>query len=251
MLATNTPHDPLYIADEKVGKSNGGLFGDVIEEIDDVIGNIMSTLKRNKIENNTMIWFTSDNGPWFEGWNGGYRERKSHYFEGGTRVPCIVKWPSEYTNDNGHDDHNNKIYYNKDDFVVTHQDMFSTVLDVADIPEPSDRLLDGISLLKKENKTRSIHWHSGLHLATMRKGKYKIHFQHSILRDVELAYNRTLGLKEFDNRKHMWLNDLELDPHEAYDVTEKHRVIANLMADEAMQWEKQFRNNPRGWHLRN
>jgi len=47
------------------------------------------------------------------------------------------------------------------------------------------------------------------------------------------------------------LNNLELDPYEAYDVTEKHRVIANRIADEAMQWEKQFRNNPRGWHLRN
>ena len=81
----------------------------------------------------------------------------------------------------------------------------------------------------------------------MRKGKYKLHFQHSILRDVELAYNRSLGSKEHDNRKHMWLNDLELDPYEAYDVTEKHPDIAKSMTEDAMKWQKKFRNNPRGW----
>ena len=264
MLATNMPHDPLYVRDSKVGRSNAGLFGDVMEEIDEVIGNIMSTLKKYNIEDETMIWFTSDNGPWFEGWNGGYRERKAHYFEGGISVPCVVKWPDKdlkndagYNDDNNNNNNNNKTtsgtssnenkYYENKDFIVTHQDMFATVLDVANIPKPTDRIIDGVSLLRKQETARSLYWHSALSLATMRKGKYKLHFQHSILRDVELAYNRSLGSKEHDNRKHMWLNNLELDPYEAYDVTEKHPDIAKSMTEDAMKWQKKFRNNPRGW----
>jgi len=97
-LAHSLPHVPLYVSDRFKGKSKRGLYGDVIMEIDWSVGRIMEELKRQGIDENTLIVFTSDNGPWLSyGTHAGsakpLREGKGTMFEGGMREPCIMRWP--------------------------------------------------------------------------------------------------------------------------------------------------------------
>lgn len=97
-LAHSMPHVPLAVSAKFKGKSEQGLYGDVLMEIDWSVGEIVKTLKENSLCENTLIIFTSDNGPSLgfgnhAGSNGGLRESKGNTYEGGIRVPCIMKWP--------------------------------------------------------------------------------------------------------------------------------------------------------------
>jgi arylsulfatase len=97
-LAHNMPHVPLHVSDKFRGKTERGLYGDVIEEIDWSVGQVMDALKRTGLEEKTWVIFTSDNGPWLSyGDHAGsaypLREGKGTCWEGGTREPCIMRWP--------------------------------------------------------------------------------------------------------------------------------------------------------------
>jgi arylsulfatase A len=99
-LAHSMPHVPLHVSDKFRGKSGQGLYGDVIEEIDWSVGQVMDALERAGVAKNTWIIFTSDNGPWLSyGEHGGsaypLREGKGTCWEGGTRVPCIMRFPGK------------------------------------------------------------------------------------------------------------------------------------------------------------
>ncbi len=98
-LAHSMPHVPLAVSDKFKGKSKQGLYGDVIMEIDWSVGEIVKTLQNAGLSENTLIIFTSDNGPWLNFGNhagsaGGLREGKGCSWEGGQRVPCIMSWPA-------------------------------------------------------------------------------------------------------------------------------------------------------------
>lgn len=97
-LAPNTPHVPLHVSNKFKGKSGGGLYGDVIMEIDWAVGEVLNALKRNNLDADTLVIFSSDNGPWLSYGNhagsaGPFREGKGTNFEGGHREPCIMRWP--------------------------------------------------------------------------------------------------------------------------------------------------------------
>ena len=96
-LPHSMPHVPLYASDKFKGKSKGGIYGDVIEEIDWSTGEILKTLKKYGLDENTLVIFTSDNGPWLNyGGHSGValplREGKGAALEGGVRVPCVMRW---------------------------------------------------------------------------------------------------------------------------------------------------------------
>jgi arylsulfatase A len=99
-VAHSMPHVPLFASEKHKGKSEQGLYGDVIEEIDAGVGAILAELKKHDLEKTTLVIFTSDNGPWLgygnhAGTKGPLREGKGTVFEGGVRVPCIARWPGQ------------------------------------------------------------------------------------------------------------------------------------------------------------
>ena len=99
-LAHSMPHVPLFVSDKFKGKSGAGLYGDVIQEIDWSVGQVLDTLKKHGLDDNTLVVFTSDNGPWLSygthaGSAGPLREGKGTAWEGGTRVPCLMRWPGK------------------------------------------------------------------------------------------------------------------------------------------------------------
>jgi arylsulfatase A len=99
-LAHSMPHVPLHVSDRYRGKSRQGLYGDVIQEIDASVGDVLRALEANGLERNTLVIFTTDNGPWLSygdhaGTAGPLREGKGTCWEGGVRVPCIMRWPGK------------------------------------------------------------------------------------------------------------------------------------------------------------
>jgi len=99
-LAHSMPHVPIFASERFAGRSKRGLFGDVIEELDWSVGEVLKALRRHGLEDDTLVLFTSDNGPWLSyghhaGGAGPFREGKGTSFEGGIRVPCVMQWPGK------------------------------------------------------------------------------------------------------------------------------------------------------------
>jgi arylsulfatase A-like enzyme len=171
------PHVPLFVSDKHEGKTKSGLFGDVITEIDWSVGQIMATLAKHGLEQNTLVIFTTDNGPWLSYGNhagsaGPLREGKGTTFEGGVRVPCLVKWPG-------------KVPAGR---VCAEPAMTIDILPTlakltgAELPKHSIDGRDISSILLDQPNAKSPHdaycffW--GRELQAVRGGKWKLHFPH-------------------------------------------------------------------------
>ena len=92
-LPHNMPHIPLFASQRFKNRSAGGTYGDVVEELDWSVGEVLATLKRLGLDEHTIVFFASDNGPWYQGSPGPLRGRKGWTYDGGVRVPGIVRWP--------------------------------------------------------------------------------------------------------------------------------------------------------------
>ena len=134
-LAHVMPHKPLAASEAYYKKSGQGLYADVVHELDAGIGEVLDKLDALGLAERTLVVVTSDNGPFFGGSTGGLRGMKASTYEGGLRVPCIVRWPGKIPAgivSSG---------------LSVNMDLFATALDVAGIESPSDRVIDGKSLL--------------------------------------------------------------------------------------------------------
>ena len=179
-LPHSMPHVPLFVSDQGKNKSGNGLYADVLAEIDRGVGQIIDTLKSLKLDQNTLVIFTSDNGPWLTyGDHAGsakpLREGKGTSFEGGVRVPFIAQWP-------------NRI---KPGSVITEPamtiDILPTLMKIVN-PEwtPStDRPIDGLDIypqLLGDNSIKTPHdafyFYWGNQLQAIRVGDWKLHFPH-------------------------------------------------------------------------
>jgi arylsulfatase A-like enzyme len=148
-LAHNQPHVPIYASPEFQGKSERGLYGDVIQEIDWSVGQVLKKLEENGVLENTLIVFSSDNGPWLVmedhgGSAGELREGKQYTFEGGVRVPTVVMWKGKIAP--------GQVY----EELATQMDWFPTFCKLVGAEIPSDREIDGkdLSAVLFENGTR-------------------------------------------------------------------------------------------------
>jgi uncharacterized sulfatase len=162
------PHKPLAASEKYYQKSGAGLYGDVISELDASVGRVLAKLKELKLDDNTLVVFTSDNGPWFGGSSGGLRGMKGTSWEGGYRVPFIARWPG--TIPAGHVNNQPAIT----------MDLFATALKVCGIAAPPDRVIDGADirpLLTSDAKSPHdvIVGAQGPRLATVRDARWKLH----------------------------------------------------------------------------
>jgi arylsulfatase A len=129
-------HVPLAVSDKFKDKSGAGLFGDVVMELDWSVGQILDAIKRNGLDDNTFVMFTSDNGPWLNYGNhagsaGPLREGKGTMWEGGYREPCVMRWPGKIPPDT------------KCDELASTIDVFPTVSKLIGAQVSADRKIDG------------------------------------------------------------------------------------------------------------
>tara|TARA_B100000700_G_C15021553_1_gene845977 strand:- start:68 stop:1975 length:1908 start_codon:yes stop_codon:yes gene_type:complete len=171
------PHQPIAVSDKFKGKSKLGLYGDVIMEIDWSVGEILRSLKSNQIEDNTLVIFASDNGPWlnFGDWGGSagpLREGKGTMWEGGARVPCIMQWPSSIQP--------NRVTSK----IAGTIDILPTIADIIGTDNLNPNI-DGVSLLplllNEPNATprNQLYYYYGKKLIAVRKDKWKLIFPHT------------------------------------------------------------------------
>ncbi len=170
------PHVPLGVSDKFKGKSEQGIYGDVIMEIDWSVGEIMKALKRNKLDKNTLVIFLSDNGPWLNyGKHAGsakpLREAKGTMLEGGPRVPCVMHWPNRIP----------KAV--QCDNIAASIDLLPTIAAITGAKLPENRI-DGvniISLLENHedvNPRDSYYYYYCGELRAVREGNWKLYFPH-------------------------------------------------------------------------
>jgi len=139
VYAHTMPHVPLFASENFKGKTEKGLYGDVIEEIDWTVGQVLQTLKELEIDKNTLVVFSSDNGPWLKkgegaGSAGPLREGKHTTYEGGQRVPTIFWWPGTITAGS------------VTDFIASNLDLMPTIASLAGAALPQDRIIDGVDI---------------------------------------------------------------------------------------------------------
>lgn len=229
-FAHSMPHVPLGVSEKFNGKSEQGMYGDVIMEIDWSVGQVMKALNENGLEDNTLIIFTSDNGPWLNygnhaGSTGGLREGKGTSWEGGQREPCIMKWPGVIPA--------GKVCSKLSSTI----DILPTVAAITGAAVP-DHKIDGVNilpLLKGDEKTNPrdhfFYYYRKNSLEAVRKGNWKL-----VLPHIHRSYEGVLpgkdgwpGPTKQDTAK-LALFNLRRDPGERYDVQEMYPdVVEELM----------------------
>ena len=223
------PHVPLFVSDKFEGRTKRGVFGDVISEIDWSVGQILDALKRHGLDDNTLVIFSSDNGPWLSygdhcGSAGPMREGKGTTFEGGVRVPAIFRWPGKVPAG-----------------AVCHEpamtiDLLPTVAKLIGAELPAGHVLDGLNvwpLITGQPGAKSPHdalyffWDR--QLQAVRSGKWKLHFPHAYRTMTE---KKGFGGTPGDYRQEqigLALYDLEADPGEARDVAAAHPDVVERL----------------------
>lgn len=185
-LPHTMPHIPLFASKKFKGKSDRGPYGDTIEEIDWSVGEIMKALRKNNLDENTLVIYTSDNGPWKlkEGRGGSahpLRGYKFQTYEGGMRVPCIMSWKGKIPSGTVCDEIGATI------------DLLPTFANLAGAKIPDDRIIDGKniwSIISGEKGARSPHeiyyYYKGNRLESARQGKWKVRRSGKKSQSVEL-----------------------------------------------------------------
>jgi len=216
-FAHTFPHTPLFASKQFRGASRRGLYGDVVEELDWSVGQVLETLRREKIDRKTLVFFSSDNGPWLimnqQGGSAGLlRDGKGSTWEGGMRVPGIAWWPGKI----------------KPGLIQTGiastMDLFTTSLRLAGAEVPRDRVIDGLdlsdTLLRGTPSPRhTMFFYRGPTLYAARKDRWKLH----------LLTQKGYEQPKPDAHDPPLMFDLEADPGETFNVATNHpAVVADL-----------------------
>jgi arylsulfatase A-like enzyme len=234
-LAHTFPHIPLHATPEQRGRSDAGLYGDVVADLDRSTGAVLDALERLGLAEQTLVVVTSDNGPWFEGSPGALRGRKGETFEGGMRVPFLARWPGRIPAGV------------RSDAVAAGVDLFPTALALAGVPLPDDRVIDGVDLTPLLTRGRAlperpILFHVDRTLEAIRVGRFKWQARRGV------AYpGIRIGVFVPVFPKGPWLFDLARDPDESYDVHEKQPDAFARLSAMAERYRAGLDENPRGW----
>jgi arylsulfatase A len=228
-LAHAMPHYPEHASADFQGHSGAGLYGDAVEEIDWSIGRLLDTLQELGLNERTMVFFSSDNGPWMQGNPGGLRGRKLEWFEGGFRIPGLARWPGVIppgTTSAG---------------MAVNFDLFPTCLGLAGVPLPDDRIIDGLDLLPllrgaaPSPRDRFVYY-DVRNPAAIRYQNLK--YVRRNLIDISTYWPTQQG---------PFLFDLENDPSESYSLFEEQPERAAELSGMLDEFEAAVRDNLRGW----
>jgi arylsulfatase len=220
------PHVPLFVSDKFKGKSEQGLYGDVMMEIDWSVGKILDTLDELGLSENTLVVFTSDNGPWLNYGNhagsaGGLREGKGTSFEGGQRVPCIMRWKGVLED--------GTICNN----LASAIDILPTLADIAGAELPAKKI-DGVSLLPllkgepdADPRQTFLYYYRRNNLEAVRHGHWKLVFEHPgrTYRGFAPGKDGQPGGANENFAHEEGLYDLRRDPGEQYELKEYYPEI--------------------------
>lgn len=220
------PHVPLFVSDKFKGKSDRGLYGDVIMEIDWSVGQIMEALKKNGLQENTMVMFTSDNGPWLSYGNHAgsaypLREGKGTAWEGGQREPCIISYP-------------NGLEGGRElDVPIMAIDLLPTIAEITGAKLP-ETILDGKSAWKvltgktQESPQEAYFFYYRVNeLFGVRYGKWKLYFPHRYrsMKGQEPGKDGLPGNYRMVDLEALELYDLDNDIAETTNVADEHPKV--------------------------
>jgi arylsulfatase A-like enzyme len=237
-VAHAMPHVPLHVSERHKGKSGQGLYGDVVMEIDWSVGEILSALKRNNLDEQTLVMFASDNGPWLNYGNhagsaGPLREGKGTSWEGGVREPCVMRWPGRIPKGTVCREWAATI-----DILPTFAKLAG-----AELPKQPIDGLDISQLLYNTPGAKTPHeayyYYWDRHLQAVRSGKWKLQFPH----EYRTMAGQAPGAegkpgKYLQTKTDLALFDLEADAAETTDVAKEHpEVVERLkkLADRARE----------------
>ena len=225
-LTPNMPHIPLFASTEFEGTSERGLYGDVVEEIDWNVGKLMSFLKENDLDKNTMVFFTSDNGPWLgygdmAGSADPLRGGKFTNYEGGVRVPCVMRWPGIWEEGK------------TSDAIISTLDFLPTIAHYAGVEIP-ENLIDGKDISRHLENTNMdlsqeiIYYTKGTEIVGVRKGEWK-YLPHSGARNIT---------KDSEPELFNLKNDIE-ETRNVYDV---YPEIVDTLSELIINYNQSVRN---------
>jgi arylsulfatase A len=217
-IAHSLPHIPLARSSDFIGHSDGGIYGDVVEELDWSVGKVLDAIRSAGIERNTLVLFTSDNGPWLPfrdhgGSAGQLKQGKGTTWEGGVRTPAIFWWPGT-------------IRPGVVTGIGSGLDVLATAASLGGARLPADRPLDSVDLSPALTRNapsprRELFYYWDSELRALRKDKYKAHFITSGAYDdpePRIVHDPPL------------LFDLAVDPSERFDVAAAHpEIVADLV----------------------
>ena len=222
------PHVPLFVSRASTGNANGGLYGQVIAEIDRSVGRILEAVKKANLDNDTLVIFTSDNGPWMSYGNhagspGPFRESKGTSFEGGVRVPFVARWPGRIP----------KGAVGRLPAMTI--DLLPTLAKLAGAPVPAERIIDGRDMwalmagrpdAPAPHDALYFYWGGELH--AVRSGRWKLHLPHPYA-SLESAGNDGSPGKYVRKEIPLSLFDLEKDAGETTNVAEQNPAVVEQL----------------------
>ncbi len=244
-LAHSLPHIPLFRSEEFKGVSAAGIYGDVIEEIDWSVGQILKTLKEEGLDENTLVIFTSDNGHWHTfkthgGTAGLLQGAKGGTFEGGFRVPTIFRWPG-------------KIKPGVVMEMGSTMDLMPTFCDLSKSRLPNDRVYDGYNISPAllgtgESPRDIVFYYRGKQVYAIRNGEYKAHFMTQFPPwGSKTAYFYTdppLKIEKEPTRLDTpFLFNVNIDPAERYNIATEHPEIISEIQKIKAEHEAAIKNS--------
>lgn len=234
-LPHTVPHIPLFSSDEFTGRSSAGLYGDVVEELDWSVGQIVGSLKSLGLYENTLILFTSDNGAWWEGSGAAMRGKKGSSWEAAYRVGLIASWPGRIPAGQ------------RTSALAANIDLLPTIAEATGSPLPRDRIIDGRSFLPVlQNPGNSasaqdyFYYFNNEEIVGIRDDRWKLL--------TRIYYRRHLGaLDKFDQvpeftSPYWLLFDLQDPDPERYSLAREHPGIVARLSKEMSRAEADFRS---------
>ena len=230
-LPHTMPHTRLGVSAKFRGKSRRGLYGDVIEELDWSAGRILDTIKELGLDEDTYVIFTSDNGPWeLRKAHGGsakpLRGAKTSTWEGGLRVPCIVRAPGRVPAGTTCDE------------IATTMDLLPTLAKLAGGKVPDDRVIDGHDITAllhgvkgATSPTKAFYYYQHTHLQAVRSGRWKLHLPRAAQPPWAPRWGGHIKKEDVIAIPKPMLFDLQADIGESRDVADKNPdVVRRLLA---------------------